>query len=47
MQARSIRKYDDEFKNNAVSLYLSSGKSYPQLGDELGMAPSTLAGWVN
>lgn len=47
MATRSIRKYDDGFKNNAVSLYLSSGKSYPQLGEELGMAPSTLAGWVN
>ena len=47
MGSRSIKKYDDEFKRNAVSLYLSSGKSYPQLGEELGMAPSTLAGWVN
>lgn len=47
MGSRSTRKYDDEFKSNAVSLYLNSGKSYPQLGEELGMAPSTLAGWVN
>jgi transposase len=47
MLARKVRTYDEDFKINAVSLYLSSGKSYPQLGEELGMAPSTLAGWVN
>jgi len=47
MTKRSIRNYDNEFKHNAVSLYLSSGKSYPQLGEELGIASSTLAGWVN
>jgi len=44
---RSIRNYDEGFKNNAVSLYLSSGKSYAQLGTELGVANSSLAGWVN
>jgi transposase len=47
MKKRKTRNYDDDFKNNAVSLYLSSGRSYPQLGEELGIAPSTLAGWVN
>jgi len=47
MTKRCIRSYDDEFKNNAVSLYLSGGRSYPQLGKELGIAASTLAGWVN
>lgn len=47
MTKRNLRNYDDEFKRNAVSLYLNSGKSYPILGEELGMAPSTLAGWVN
>lgn len=47
MTKRNIRNYDDEFKNNAVSLYLSGEMSYPQLGEELGIAPSTLAGWVN
>jgi transposase len=45
MTKRNIRNYDNEFKSNAVSLYISSGKSYPQLGSELGIAPpSTLAG---
>lgn len=47
MSTRKVRTYDEDFKINAVSLYLSSGKSYPQLGEELGMAASTLAGWVN
>lgn len=47
MTNRRPRKYDDEFKKNAVSLYINSGKSYPTLGKELGIASSTLAGWVN
>lgn len=47
MTNRSPRKYDDEFKKNAVLLYINSGKSYPRLGEELGIASSTLAGWVN
>jgi Transposase. len=47
MTKRVIRSYDDEFKSNAVSLYLSSGKSYSQLGSELGVSVSGLAGWVN
>ena len=47
MSRRNARNYDYEFKKNAVSLYINSGKSYPILGNELGIAPSTLAGWVN
>lgn len=47
MGKRAVRYYDDEFKSNAVSLYLSSGKSYPDLGKELGIPGSTLACWVN
>ena len=47
MTKRITRSYDDEFKSNAVSLYLSSGKSYFQLGSELGISASSLAGWVN
>jgi transposase-like protein len=37
MTKRNLRNYDDEFKRNAVSLYLNSGKSYPILGEELGV----------
>jgi transposase-like protein len=44
---KGIRTYDDEFKTHSVSLYLNSGKSYPQLSKELGVPASTLAGWVN
>ena len=31
MSNKNPRKYDDEFKKNAVSLYINSGKSYPVL----------------
>jgi transposase-like protein len=44
---KGIRTYDDEFKTHSASLYLNSGKSYPQLSKELGVPASTLAGWVN
>lgn len=47
MTNRIIKKYDEDFKINAVSLYLNSGKSYAQLGEELGVSISSLAGWVN
>ena len=40
------RKYDKDFKHNAVSLYFGSGKSYDALGEELGIPASTLVGWV-
>ena len=46
MTKREVRYYDEEFKSNAVSLYLNSGKTYPQLGKELGIPGSTLASWV-
>jgi len=46
MSKRSPRSYDKEFKLNAVKLYLESGRSYKQIGDELGVPEATLAGWV-
>jgi transposase len=46
MKKRKIRNYDKEFKFNAVKLYLQSGRSYQQVGDELGIPAATLAGWV-
>lgn len=46
MSNRTLRKYDKEFKLNAVSLYKTSDKSYPELSAELGIPSSTLAGWV-
>ena len=45
--SRKTRRYDDEFKKNTVSLYLTRGKSYPVLSEELGIPASTLTGWVN
>ena len=46
MNDRIVRTYDKEFKLNAVSLYLNSGKSYKEIGDELGIPCNTLSGWV-
>ena len=37
MNNRIVRNYDKEFKLNAVKLYLSSGRSYKEIGDELGI----------
>ena len=36
MSNRTLRKYDKEFKLNAVALYKTSDKSYPELSAELG-----------
>jgi len=47
MNERKIRSYDNEFKLNAVQLYLSSGRSYSQIGEELGIPSNTLSGWVS
>lgn len=46
MSKRRMRNYDKEFKLNAVNLYLQSGRSYQQVGDELGIPAATLVGWV-
>ena len=47
MSQRNTRSYDKEFKINAVKLYLESGRTYKQIGDELGIPDTTLAGWVS
>jgi transposase-like protein len=46
MSKRKMRNYDKEFKVNAVRLYLQSGRSYQQVGGELGIPAATLVGWV-
>lgn len=46
MTKRTMRNYDKEFKLNAVKLYIQSGRSYQQVGDELGVPSATLVGWV-
>ncbi len=44
---RQTKQYDEEFKQNAVELFLSSGKKMSHFAHELGVAPSTLRGWKN
>lgn len=46
MSKRNVRNYDKEFKLNAIKLYQESGRSYRQIGEELGVPEATLAGWV-
>ena len=43
---REVRQYDQEFKEQAVHLYISRKTSLPKLGRELGIPASTLAAWV-
>ena len=37
--------YSKEFKREAVQLLRSSGRSIPQLADELGCSPQSLRNW--
>lgn len=46
MSQRKVRKYDKEFKQNAVNLFLKSGEPSRVIAMDLGIAPSTLASWV-
>jgi transposase-like protein len=39
------RKYTDEFKRDAVSRVLRTGKSCTRVGEELGINPNMLARW--
>jgi transposase len=47
MSQRKVRKFDKEFKQNAVNLCLKSDKPYREIAKDLGMAPSTLASWID
>jgi transposase-like protein len=42
---RTHRKYDNTFKGEAVSNWLSSGKSATVIGQELGLSPGRLYAW--
>lgn len=39
------KKYDQEFKRNAVELLLTSGRDLKPLARELGICPATLREW--
>ncbi len=40
------RKYDREFRINAVKHYENSGKKLKEIAENLGVPTSTLTGWV-
>ncbi len=46
MSMRNQRKYDREFKINAVKLYQESGKTLEEVGKDLGIPKTTLYAWV-
>jgi transposase len=41
------KRYDAQFKRDAVELLLTSGKPLKRLADELGVCDVTLRGWRN
>jgi len=43
---KNQRRYDREFKLNAVKLYRESGKTLKEIGHDLGIAKTTLYSWV-
>lgn len=47
MSKRTVRQYDDTFKERSVALYYDSGKSLKRLSQDLNIPSATLAGWVN
>jgi transposase len=42
----SVRPYSLEFRQEAVRLLRTSGRSVPQLADELGVSPQSLRNWI-
>ncbi|MDR3491951.1 MAG: transposase [Gammaproteobacteria bacterium] len=46
MSQRKIRKYDKEFKQNAVNLCSKNDRPCREIAKDLGIAPSTLASWI-
>lgn len=46
MSQRKLRKYDKEFKLNAIKLLLESGRSPKQVSSDLGIPTATLVTWA-
>ncbi|MEL7046875.1 MAG: transposase [Pseudomonadota bacterium] len=42
-----INNYDEEFRRNAVDLYVSSGKPQAQVARELGISTGSLRSWTD
>jgi transposase len=43
---RKYRKYDEQFKRDAVALVLEGGRSIAEVSRDLGIGPSILQRWV-
>jgi len=41
------KKFDDDFKRNAVNLVLSSGRTVKEISESLGVSENTLYIWKN
>lgn len=46
MGIKGARIYDNEFKNNAVNLFLKNDRTINEIAMELGIPKDTLGGWV-
>lgn len=46
MSQRKARKYDKEFKINAVNLCLTNNRSHDEIAKNLGVPSSTLYSWL-
>lgn len=46
MSQRKVRRYDKEFKINAVNLCLTSERSYQEIARDLDIPGSTLNSWI-
>lgn len=47
MTRSRLRRYDDEFKREAVNLTNNSTKTIPEIAKDLGIPAGTLYGWIN
>jgi len=46
LSSTAKRKYDNEFKENAVKLYERSDRSVRAVSENLGVPESTVSGWI-